>query len=192
MQTFTYMWNCRYIQIVKEFLNDKLHSLVAGEDDIAKIGEEPHLCMAMRLVGHTYMPKWHTLAVPECKAWVLGHMDALLSARKAEFILAIAEWRKQAGRTKKKQGLADHRKEIKAMGELHSALTTDAEDVVENYKKDAIFFANQCQNVYFVEGSNAHPSVICNERIILKFLDYIWSPVGKRDKENLGKTVLCH
>jgi hypothetical protein len=91
MQTFTYMWNCRYIQIVKEFLNDKLHSLVAGEDDIAKIGEEPHLCMAMRLVGHTYMPKWHTLAVPECKAWVLGHMDALLSARKAEFILAIAE-----------------------------------------------------------------------------------------------------
>lgn len=72
MQYFTYILNCGFIQIVKEFLHDKLHSLDAGEDDIAKIGEEPHLLMAMRLVGHTYMPKWDTLAVLECKAWSWG------------------------------------------------------------------------------------------------------------------------
>lgn len=68
MHCVSYILNCVFIQIIKEFLFDKLHSLDLGEDNVDKIGEEPHILMAMRLVGHTYMPTWDKLAIPECKA----------------------------------------------------------------------------------------------------------------------------
>jgi hypothetical protein len=177
--------NCVFIQIVKEFLFDKLHSLDLREDNIDKIGEEPHILMAMRLVGHTYMPAWDKLAIPECKAWVMMHIEALLFARRAEFESAVAGWKDKAGRRKKKQD-TKHRKEMMAMAELYSALTNDSEDLLTGYKKEAEAYAQACQNYHYIEGTNAHPNVICNEKIIMKFLDYVWSPVGIRDKQNLA------
>jgi hypothetical protein len=182
--------------MVKEFLIDKLHSLQLGED-IESVDEEPHILMAMRLIGHKYMPEWEELKTPECKAWVLHHMDGLLdeSFRRDDFVLAIEDWMKRAELSRgKKKGLAakSHSKALEMMGELHSALTTEPADVLEGMRVKATEYAKNCQQVFFIDESNANPSGLVNDRIVMKFLDYIWSPLAQEDRQKLGEVVLRH
>jgi hypothetical protein len=181
---------------VKEFLVYKLHSLRLGED-VEPVDEEPHILMAMRLIGHKYIPTCEELKAPECKGWVLHHMDGLLDEhfRRGDFVLAIEDWIKHAKlRRGKKKGLGGklHSKAVDMMAKLLSAFTTEPAEVLEGMKVEATEYAQSCQEVFFVDESNANPSVLVNDRIIMKFLDYIWSPLAQEDRQKLGEVVLRH
>ncbi|OAE30969.1 hypothetical protein AXG93_2018s1360 [Marchantia polymorpha subsp. ruderalis] len=65
-----------------------------------------------------------------------------------------------------------------------------ANDSCSDLKAEAKEWIVFCGKYSWIEQSNWNPSLECNERIILKFLDYLYSPTGRKAKLDLGETVL--
>jgi hypothetical protein len=179
------------LQVVNQFLNDKLLSLDIGED-LGDLPEEPSILTAMRLIGHKYMPTWDKLGHFECKSWVLKHMRELLAedGRGAQFRRSLEEWlsKTNVGRGRSQQA----KREADAVAEVFSALKTDSEPRLNALKDKAFTYVQMCKNWYFFTQTNDNPNEFCNDRIRMKFLDYLLSSAAQADKERLGETVLKH
>lgn len=78
--------------------------------------------------------------------------------------------------------------EVEAMEDLVAILIAD--DNCSDLKAKAKEWIVFCGKYRWLEHSNWNPSLECNEQIILKFLDNLYSPTGMKAKLDLGETVL--
>lgn len=166
-------------------------------EDIGELEEPPVILRAMRLVCKNFLPGWNMLRIPEFTNFVFDHLDELLDPckRKAQFVDSIQEWvkgehaknRKSSQRRGMKKSEIDI-DEVEAMEDLVAILSAD--DSCSDLKAEAKEWIVFCGKYSWIEQSNWNPSLECNERIILKFLDYLYSPTGRKAKLDLGETVL--
>ena len=98
---------------------------------------------------------------------------------------------KPTGKRRKKDqsGNDKDQNEVNAMEKLRETLHTDDNSSLD-MKREAKQWIKLCEMHYWINASNSNPSEECNQRIILKFLDYIHSSIGRAQKLDLGMTVL--
>ena len=94
-------------------------------------------------------------------------------------------------RAKKSDTKEGDTKELIAMERVLLAFKSSEEDLTK-LAKSALSWITQAGDLYWLQQSNIDPNYEINERILLKFWDWKFSPTGIEEKRHCGKLAMSH
>jgi hypothetical protein len=178
-------------EVVTNYLKTKLGWLKRREE-VPHLGPEPDFLLVLRVIGAEYLPTWDMLKVDEFQGWLFGHLDALTDIGKWRHIFehSMAAWIEAARKGKKTRTKKGDSEELKAMEKVLQA--SKSEEELTELAKIAILWITQARDLYWVQQSNIDPNYECNERVLLKFWDWKFSPLGIAEKAKCGTLAMTH